>query len=71
MPRLERPSNHAFTRLQLLTSQGATSTLDYMQQYWLNDDGTNEELWEVRTAFATQPLTNSNAARMGYTWHML
>ncbi|KAG0700645.1 ribonuclease T2 [Suillus ampliporus] len=30
----------------LLDSQGATSTLDYMQQYWLNDDGTNEEFWE-------------------------
>ncbi|KAG1754932.1 ribonuclease T2 [Suillus paluster] len=30
----------------LLNSQGATSTLDYMQQYWLNDDGTDEEFWE-------------------------
>jgi len=30
----------------LLESQGASSTLDFMQQYWLNDDGTNEEFWE-------------------------
>jgi len=30
----------------LLEAQGATSTLDYMQEYWLNDDGTSEELWE-------------------------
>ena len=34
--------------VQLLSDQGATSTLDYMQQYWLNADGTNEELWNVR-----------------------
>ncbi|KAF8560085.1 ribonuclease T2 [Imleria badia] len=31
--------------VQLLSDQGATSTLDYMQQYWLNADGTNEKLW--------------------------
>ncbi|KAF9074958.1 RNase Irp1 [Rhodocollybia butyracea] len=33
----------------LLTEQGATSTLDFMNQFWLNDpdDGSNEELWEV------------------------
>ena len=36
------------TRVQLLSEQGATSTLDYMEQYWLNADGTNEELWNVR-----------------------
>lgn len=34
--------------LQLLIKQGATSTLDYMQQFWLNADGTNEHLWNVR-----------------------
>jgi len=35
---------------KLLTEQGATSTLDYMQKYWLNGDGTNEELWDVEIA---------------------
>ncbi|KAG1754930.1 ribonuclease T2 [Suillus paluster] len=30
----------------LLESQGASSTLDYMQQYWLNYNGNDEELWE-------------------------
>ncbi|OCH89542.1 base non-specific and adenylic acid preferential ribonuclease [Obba rivulosa] len=30
----------------LLEDQGATSTLDFMNQFWLNDDGSNEELWE-------------------------
>lgn len=30
----------------LLTENGATATLDYMQTYWVNDDGTSEELWE-------------------------
>ena len=34
--------------VQLLSDQGATSTLDYMQQYWLNAGGSNEELWNVR-----------------------
>lgn len=33
---------------QLLENQGATDTLDFMNQYWLNDDGTNQELWNVR-----------------------
>ncbi|KZP25290.1 ribonuclease T2 [Athelia psychrophila] len=30
----------------LLTAQGASDTLAFMQEYWLNDDGTSEELWE-------------------------
>ncbi|KAF7971676.1 hypothetical protein HWV62_20112 [Athelia sp. TMB] len=30
----------------LLTAAGATDTLAFMQEYWLNDDGTSEELWE-------------------------
>ncbi|KAE9405416.1 base non-specific and adenylic acid preferential ribonuclease [Gymnopus androsaceus JB14] len=32
----------------LLSAQGATTTLDFMNQFWLNDpdDGSNEELWE-------------------------
>ncbi|EIW86991.1 ribonuclease T2 [Coniophora puteana RWD-64-598 SS2] len=30
----------------LLSAQGASDTLDYMNQYWLNDDGSSEELWE-------------------------
>lgn len=30
----------------LLESQGASSTLEFMQQYWLNDDGSNERFWE-------------------------
>lgn len=30
----------------LLESQGASSTLEFMQQYWLNDDGSNEKFWE-------------------------
>jgi len=33
---------------QLLESQGASSTLEFMQQYWLNDHGSNERFWEVR-----------------------
>lgn len=38
--------------VQLLTDQGATSTLDYMRQYWLNDNGDNEELWNVHRVSA-------------------
>jgi len=32
----------------LLTAQNATTTLDFMNDFWLNDpdDGSNEELWE-------------------------
>ncbi|KAF8414812.1 ribonuclease T2 [Boletus edulis BED1] len=39
------PSRANYDVAQLLSDQGATSTLDYMKQYWLNADGTNEELW--------------------------
>ncbi|KAF8560083.1 ribonuclease T2 [Imleria badia] len=43
---------------KLLSDQGATSTLDYMRQYWLNADGTKEELWNYEwlthgTCFST------------------
>ena len=31
---------------QLLTAQGASDTLTYMQSYWQNVGGTDEELWE-------------------------
>ncbi|KAJ3879443.1 ribonuclease T2 [Lentinula edodes] len=39
----------------LLTAQGASSTLSFMNQFWLNDpdDGSNEELWELQTIRAT------------------
>ncbi|KAF8215867.1 ribonuclease T2 [Mycena galopus ATCC 62051] len=30
----------------LLTNQGASDTLDFMNTYWKNDDGTDEEFWE-------------------------
>lgn len=30
----------------LLQSQGASDTLDYMQTYWVNINGDNEEFWE-------------------------
>ncbi|KAF9245833.1 ribonuclease T2 [Melanogaster broomeanus] len=40
------PSRDYSNITELLISQGATSTLDYMQQYWLNDAGTSEQLWE-------------------------
>lgn len=30
----------------LLSDQGATSTLDYMQTYWISDDESNEDFWE-------------------------
>ncbi|EGN93098.1 hypothetical protein SERLA73DRAFT_189923 [Serpula lacrymans var. lacrymans S7.3] len=30
----------------LLTDQGASSTLSYMQTHWVNINGDNEELWE-------------------------
>ncbi|EIW77960.1 ribonuclease T2 [Coniophora puteana RWD-64-598 SS2] len=39
------PSRDYTNITDLLTSQGATSTLDYMEDYWLNDDGTAQELW--------------------------
>ncbi|KAJ8593219.1 ribonuclease T2 [Rhizopogon salebrosus TDB-379] len=39
------PSRDYTNITELLDSQGAASTLDYMQQYWLNDDGNSEELW--------------------------
>ena len=32
--------------LQLLETQGATSTLDFMQQFWLSDDESPEDFWE-------------------------
>ena len=40
------PSRDYTNITQLLETQDATSTLDYMQQYWLNDDGSSQELWE-------------------------
>ncbi|KAH7916454.1 ribonuclease T2 [Hygrophoropsis aurantiaca] len=40
------PSRDYTNITALLTTQNATSTLDYMEQYWLNDDGTSQELWE-------------------------
>jgi len=39
------PSRAHYNIRELLTEQGATSTLDYMQQFWLNADGTNEHFW--------------------------
>jgi hypothetical protein len=33
--------------VQLLTSQGASDTLSYMYQYWVDMDGLDERLWEV------------------------
>ncbi|KZT08677.1 ribonuclease T2 [Laetiporus sulphureus 93-53] len=30
----------------LLEDQGATSTLDYMNTYWLSDDESNEDFWQ-------------------------
>ncbi|KAH0828941.1 ribonuclease T2-like protein [Lanmaoa asiatica] len=39
------PSRGHYNIPELLTEQGATSTLDYMQRFWLNADGTNEHLW--------------------------
>ncbi|KAG8219554.1 hypothetical protein J3R82DRAFT_505 [Butyriboletus roseoflavus] len=40
------PSRADYNIAQLLSDQGATSTLGYMQRYWLNDNGNNEELWD-------------------------
>jgi len=37
--------SRAYDIQQLLLDQGASSTLDYMNQYWLNADGTNQHLW--------------------------
>ena len=34
--------------IQLLTSQGATSTLNFMNTYWISDDESNEAFWEVK-----------------------
>ncbi|KAJ7772897.1 ribonuclease T2 [Mycena maculata] len=41
--------SRAYTNISgLLTAQGASATLDFMNTYWKNDpdDGTDEELWE-------------------------
>lgn len=40
------PSRDYKNIAELLDSQGASSTLEYMQQYWLNNHGTNERFWE-------------------------
>ncbi|KAF8434336.1 base non-specific acid ribonuclease [Boletus edulis BED1] len=37
--------SRAYDIPNLLVEQGASATLDYMQQFWLNADGTNEHLW--------------------------
>ncbi|KAJ7633150.1 ribonuclease T2 [Roridomyces roridus] len=42
-------SSRAYTDIAgLLTDQGASDTLEFMQQYWVNDpdDGSDEEFWE-------------------------
>lgn len=40
------PSRDYKNIAELLESQGASSTLEFMQQYWLNNHGTNERFWE-------------------------
>lgn len=40
------PSREYKNIAELLESQGASSTLEFMQQYWLNNHGTNERFWE-------------------------
>lgn len=40
------PSRDYKNIAELLDSQGASDTLEYMQQYWLNNHGTNERFWE-------------------------
>jgi hypothetical protein len=37
--------------IQLLTSQGASSTLAFMNEYWISKDERNEAFWEVRPAY--------------------
>ena len=37
--------------IQLLTSQGASYTLAYMQEYWVDINGQNEQFWEVRPIY--------------------
>lgn len=40
-------SDRQYTNISdILTAAGATSTLDFMNTYWKNDDGTDESFWE-------------------------
>jgi hypothetical protein len=40
---------------QLLESQGASSTLSFMETYWVSNDGNNEAFWEVWPAYVSFP----------------
>ncbi|KAJ5948334.1 Ribonuclease T2 [Penicillium verhagenii] len=40
-------SSRAYTNISdILSAQDRTDLLSYMQTYWVNDDGSNEEFWE-------------------------
>jgi hypothetical protein len=44
--------------IQLLTSQGASATLAFMQEYWVDINGQNEQFWEVRPVYTSYLLVS-------------
>jgi ribonuclease T2 len=59
----------AYTNItQLLTAAGQTSTLDYMQTYWVSDDESNEAFWDHEwETHGTCISTLSPSCYTGYT----
>ncbi|GBE77418.1 Ribonuclease Le2 [Sparassis crispa] len=47
------PSRDYSDITSLLQDQGASSTLDFMQTYWISDDESNEAFWEAVAFFET------------------
>jgi hypothetical protein len=37
--------------IQLLESQGASSAVSFMQEYWISNDESPEKFWEVRSVY--------------------
>ncbi len=44
--------------IQLLTAQGASDTLAFMQQFWVDINGQNEQFWEVRPVYTSCPFVS-------------
>jgi ribonuclease T2 len=60
------------TMYKLLTSQGASSTLSYMQTFWKNQGDTDEELWEhewAKVSSTTKSEYSMSAGAYGPSQH--
>lgn len=50
------PALSDIERIQLLQAQGASSTLSFMNTYWVTADRSDEEFWEVQLAYPSSFL---------------